>query len=355
MKSTALACVALVSIAGAAQAQPVLFDSAGWEAPGYTLGELVGQAGFVCKPRDPASPFGLPGPISTDPALLAKASVYTGAVFAGTQGVRLDGGSGSNYYNVTLPSYTPAPGDIVVVRTQLARTVVSTEVNPGEPPAITGSANFSFNAFDSRGLRISRMGITLVNSTIGMRPIISMYDPSVGAGTQLTYYISDADPNGTFYTNFENEFVEFEMQLNFTTQTFRWGYKGFLIGFGIPAPDAPQPYGPQGLDFPFFCFPEGPATGIAELSLQGSSSVNSNLTDSGFFDNTVVFVVPAPTPPCLADVSGDGVVDGSDFTAFINSFGVGDPAVDPIADVNLDGVIDGNDFVAFINAFAAGC
>jgi microcystin-dependent protein len=73
----------------------------------------------------------------------------------------------------------------------------------------------------------------------------------------------------------------------------------------------------------------------------------------------------------LADVAGggptglspDGVVDGSDFIAFINSFGTGDIGTDALADVagggpdglQPDGVIDGGDFVAFINAFAAGC
>ena len=61
------------------------------------------------------------------------------------------------------------------------------------------------------------------------------------------------------------------------------------------------------------------------------------------------------TPACVADVNGDNVVDGSDFVAFVNSFGVGDVAVDPIADVNGDLIIDGNDFVEFINAFGAGC
>jgi fibronectin-binding autotransporter adhesin len=72
-----------------------------------------------------------------------------------------------------------------------------------------------------------------------------------------------------------------------------------------------------------------------------------------------------------ADVAGggdngdqpDGTVDGSDFIAFINSFGIGDATVDPAADVagggdngdQPDGTIDGNDFIAFINAFAIGC
>lgn len=71
----------------------------------------------------------------------------------------------------------------------------------------------------------------------------------------------------------------------------------------------------------------------------------------------------------LADVAGgvgggaDGVVDGSDFVAFLNSFGVGDPAASPTADVAgagadgliPDGVVDGSDFIAFINAFSQGC
>ncbi len=73
----------------------------------------------------------------------------------------------------------------------------------------------------------------------------------------------------------------------------------------------------------------------------------------------------------LADVAGggdtgtepDGTVDGSDFIAFINSFAIGDAAVDATADVagggdtgeQPDGTIDGSDFIAFINAFAIGC
>jgi hypothetical protein len=62
-------------------------------------------------------------------------------------------------------------------------------------------------------------------------------------------------------------------------------------------------------------------------------------------------------------VCGDSTVDGADFIAFINSFSVGDAAIDPIADIAgggdtgelPDGTIDGTDFIAFINAFAIGC
>ena len=77
-------------------------------------------------------------------------------------------------------------------------------------------------------------------------------------------------------------------------------------------------------------------------------------------DTTATFTTE---PACLADVNHDGIVDGSDFIAFINSFGSGDVAIDPLADVAgagasgllPDGIIDGSDFIAFINAFGAGC
>ena len=56
-------------------------------------------------------------------------------------------------------------------------------------------------------------------------------------------------------------------------------------------------------------------------------------------------------------------MDGTDFIAFINSFAIGDAAVDPLADIagggdtglEPDGTIDGTDFIFFINACAIGC
>ncbi len=76
-------------------------------------------------------------------------------------------------------------------------------------------------------------------------------------------------------------------------------------------------------------------------------------------------VTPAGCSVADLDTTGngpDGTLDGSDFISFINSFGIGDAAVDPLADIvdaggtpPGDGTIDGSDFIAFINAFAAGC
>ena len=72
-----------------------------------------------------------------------------------------------------------------------------------------------------------------------------------------------------------------------------------------------------------------------------------------YFDDMSLLKITAPA--CQADANGDGVVDGADFIAFINSFAAGDVAVDPIADINGDTIIDGDDFIGFINAFSAGC
>ena len=82
-------------------------------------------------------------------------------------------------------------------------------------------------------------------------------------------------------------------------------------------------------------------------------------------------VTCVPTACSAADIAGggltgqipDGIVDGTDFVTFINSFSTGEVTIDPLADIagggtdgNLpDGIIDSNDFVAFINTFAAGC
>jgi hypothetical protein len=73
----------------------------------------------------------------------------------------------------------------------------------------------------------------------------------------------------------------------------------------------------------------------------------------------------------LADIAGggpdgrssNGIIDGTDYIAFVNSFAIGDATVDPMADIagggdiglEPDGTIDGTDFIFFINAFAIGC
>ena len=67
---------------------------------------------------------------------------------------------------------------------------------------------------------------------------------------------------------------------------------------------------------------------------------------------------PADIASGSGEAPGDGIVDGSDFIAFINGFSSGSAIADIAAGGGLpgpDGMVDGDDFIAFINAFASGC
>jgi len=121
--------------------------------------------------------------------------------------------------------------------------------------------------------------------------------------------------------------------------------------------------GPQGRDQLVYTPPAGGAASDRfEYTIANTENNNSSATVR----------LRCQTCGCsIADVAGggpdgqlpDGVVDGSDFVGFINSFSVGDVAVDAAADVAgsgpdgllADGIIDGSDFIAFINGFSAGC
>jgi agmatine deiminase len=54
---------------------------------------------------------------------------------------------------------------------------------------------------------------------------------------------------------------------------------------------------------------------------------------------------------CVADLTGDGVLDFFDVSAFLNAY----TAMDPLADLTGDGVYDFFDVSTFLNAFNAGC
>ena len=59
---------------------------------------------------------------------------------------------------------------------------------------------------------------------------------------------------------------------------------------------------------------------------------------------------PAPST-CVADFSGDGMLDFFDISAFISAFG----SQNPIADLNNDGLFNFFDISSFITLFSAGC
>jgi len=54
---------------------------------------------------------------------------------------------------------------------------------------------------------------------------------------------------------------------------------------------------------------------------------------------------------CLADLTGDDLVDFSDYLEFLNLFEAGDLAVD----FNGDGIVDFSDYLEFLNYYDAGC
>lgn len=59
---------------------------------------------------------------------------------------------------------------------------------------------------------------------------------------------------------------------------------------------------------------------------------------------------------CKGDLNGDGVVDDSDFTAFVVGYNIldcADPAMPPgcTADINGDALVDDEDFTAFVTAY----
>ncbi len=121
-----------------------------------------------------------------------------------------------------------------------------------------------------------------------------------------------------------------------------------------------------------------PSAATASLTITNASPADvasydcivTNACDS-VTSNPATLAVQACGGCSPADIAGggenadqpDGTVDGTDFIAFINSFGIGDASFDSLADIVgggddgllPDGTIDGSDFIAFINAFAVGC
>lgn len=55
--------------------------------------------------------------------------------------------------------------------------------------------------------------------------------------------------------------------------------------------------------------------------------------------------------PCPGDLTGDGILNFFDVSAFLAAFG----AMNPIADFTNDGIYNFFDVSAFLSAFAAGC
>jgi hypothetical protein len=62
-------------------------------------------------------------------------------------------------------------------------------------------------------------------------------------------------------------------------------------------------------------------------------------------------MVQSSTSPCPADLTGDGVLNFFDVSAFLNAYNT----MDPVADFDGNGIFNFFDVSAFLNAFNAGC
>ena len=71
----------------------------------------------------------------------------------------------------------------------------------------------------------------------------------------------------------------------------------------------------------------------------------------GYSGDTCIRVFYSQLTPCPADLTGEGVLDFFDVSAFLNAYN----AMDPAADFTGDGLYDFFDVSAFLNAYNAGC
>ncbi len=78
---------------------------------------------------------------------------------------------------------------------------------------------------------------------------------------------------------------------------------------------------------------------------------DGTITGRGLLNGQITGFVATLLDDCLADTNGDGQLDGSDFSAWINAFNNQLPACDQ----NQDGSCTPGDFSAWINNYNAGC
>jgi hypothetical protein len=207
-----------------------LFDSQGFEAPAYTLGNLTGQNGWAFQGTGPAT-------------------VQSAVVKSGAQAVSLSGAATTWHW----PSvgYTPAAGEIIRVNSDIRRgSSVETAKNFG----------YFLDVYDNTaGSRIGRVGIA--NSSGSLVGIATTKNAS---GTVGSYIYQSGMQWDTWYG--------FQMDLNFGSQTFNLSIDGTVVGSDLPFLIAATDFGD------------------ADLQL----SYTAGATDVGYFDNYKVEAIPEP-------------------------------------------------------------
>jgi hypothetical protein len=90
---------------------------------------------------------------------------------------------------------------------------------------------------------------------------------------------------------------------------------------------------------------------IATVGSDGRLDIHSGLPSGNIRSVCNGIQVVQLPPACAGDLTGDGVLNFFDVSAFLNAY----TAMDPIADFTGDGVFDFFDVSAFLNAYNGGC
>jgi len=241
LKTTIGITTAAVTLAASSTFGATLFDSQGFEAPTYNLGNLVGQNGWVV---DPAANSGV-------------AQVQNTVFKTGSQAVRMSGGS-TTWAWPDL-GYTPAAGEFVRVSFDVQRSSFGAANNFG----------YFVDIYDTTGARIARSGLTRTGTSTAPGSVQAL--ATIGGATPGSFLIGSPLLNNTWYS--------FAVDLNFTADTYDVRIDGSLISAGLPFVVA--------------------ANGVGDADLQLSGATGA--TDSGYFDNYMVeaLVIPEPTAMSL--------------------------------------------------------
>jgi hypothetical protein len=239
-KFVSLSALALVAAAGSANAT-ILFDSAGFESPAYSAGNLAGQ--------------NVSNPWLQDHGVTAPAQVQTAVVQSGLQAVSMSSTADSTNWLFPNLSYTPASGEVVQISVDIARTL-----------GTTTSFGYLIDVYGTNGARVARFG--LGNSAGSVRSVLTLSSGNFLADT-------------TLYG--QNQWVHFDAFLDFTSHTWNLLIDGAPVAAGLPMINAA-------------------ATGIGDADLQMSTAVGAN--DIGYFDNYVVQAIPAPGAAALLGRGG---------------------------------------------------
>ncbi|MHA7814611.1 MAG: GC-type dockerin domain-anchored protein [Phycisphaerales bacterium] len=162
-----------------------------------------------------------------------------------------------------------------------------------------------------------------------------LYGLALTAGGSVRLVRVDLTNNTIASTQFVSGITfnaQFETGLDFAPDGTLYG---LIQGFDEVAPD-------QFVEISSHLYTIEPTTGAA---------VDLGVVQADGTWDAVTLVIDSGAPACPADLTGDGILDFFDVSAFLGAYN----AMDPAADFTGDSVYDFFDVSAFLNAYNAGC